>query len=660
MKFICLIELFALLEMDPQKLSTVAICKTAAAAKKQLILGSYLDIHPGWKGFIEKRESRTAGNINPLKKTSENGAQRSTGIWALYDKIVLPDKSKRETNSEEPGNATEGTQDGMSSDDHSDTSSLWSISSLETSEAQSNKDKPDCGKDDHSDTSSLWSISSLETSEAQSNKDKPDAGKDDHSDTSSLWSISSLEASEAQSNKDKPDAGKDDHSDTSSLWSISSLEASEAQSNKDKPDCGKDDHSDTSSLWSISSLEASEAQSNKDKPDCGKDDHSDTSSLWSISSLEASEAQSNKDKPDAGKDDHSDTSSLWSISSLETSEAQSNKNKPDCGKDDHSDTSSLWSISSLETSEAQSNKDKPDCGKDDHSDTSSLWSISSLETSEAQSNKDKPDCGKDDHSDTSSLWSISSLETSADSSSLELFEAEGERAKVQGRERQSMEGNDVVQSAPSSTGRSNTRDKEGRDTSGVPKRAKAGGEKLDALMAGKGATIKNGRRGKPNRAKSADQVAQSGTTANNTHSMAMVRCSLEPGWERFSYNTSHGRSAPRTAPGRNGPSHAPDRQRRTDRNLREGKEKHLTVTLHQGGLIDPHKAASRASTRRSPAREAAAEDEISPRVEEVKRNHNAPAQARGRVRRGWVRFSVATRRLFRRCLPRCCARSSAD
>ena len=427
-----LIELFAWLEMDPQKLSMVAVRKTGAAAKKLLILGSYLDIHPGWNRCIEKRESRTVENINALKKTKENGAQRSVETWALYDKLVLPDKSKRETNSEGAGIATDGTQDGMSSDD--------------------------------SDTCSLWSISSLETSEAQSNNDK-------------------------------------------------------------------------SGTW--------------------KDDLSDTSSLWSISSLETSDAQSNNNKSGAGKDDHSDTSSLWSISSQETSDAQSNNDKSGAGKDDHSDTSSLWSVSSLETSEAQSNTDKSGAGKDDDSDTSSLWSISSLETSEAQSNKDKSDAGKDDHSDTSSLWSISSLETSADSSSFYLFEAEEERAKMQGRE------------------------------------------------------------------------------------------------------ITTGRSAPCAAPGRNGPSRAPARQRRTDRNLRVGMDKHLNATSRQGGLMDPHKAGSRASTRRSPAREAVAEDEIWPRVG-VNRNHNAPAQSRGRLRRGWTRFSVATRRIFRRCLPRCCVSNGAD
>ena len=58
--------------MDVQRLSTIALCKNGANAKQQTVLGSYLDIHPDWKAFMEAFGLRMDGN---LKESSVKVAQ---------------------------------------------------------------------------------------------------------------------------------------------------------------------------------------------------------------------------------------------------------------------------------------------------------------------------------------------------------------------------------------------------------------------------------------------------------------------------------------------------------------------------------------------------------------------------------------------------------
>ena len=58
--------------MDARSLSSMVLFRSVAKAKRETILGSYLDIHPDWKAFMETSEPRMDGN---LKEASAKVAQ---------------------------------------------------------------------------------------------------------------------------------------------------------------------------------------------------------------------------------------------------------------------------------------------------------------------------------------------------------------------------------------------------------------------------------------------------------------------------------------------------------------------------------------------------------------------------------------------------------
>ena len=72
LRIVRLIERFTQLAMDARSLSSIFLLGNGAKAKQQTMLGSYLDIHPDWKAFMEICEPRMDGN---LKETSAKEAQ---------------------------------------------------------------------------------------------------------------------------------------------------------------------------------------------------------------------------------------------------------------------------------------------------------------------------------------------------------------------------------------------------------------------------------------------------------------------------------------------------------------------------------------------------------------------------------------------------------